>query len=110
MATERSSVATAATGLSLQRLHLLGEARRREEGAKVRGKTLLDAGAQDLHRYRAQPPVGIAHCPRCTWAIEAAATGGPKLSNSTSAGMPNCEAISARARSMAVAACGPGAF
>ena len=50
-----------------------------EVAVEVAAEALLDAGAQDLdRRRRARTPLSIATA-LCTWAMEAAATGGPEL-------------------------------
>ena len=53
--------------------------------SRSRANIVLDAGPQHLHRRRPAPSLVVA---RCTWAMEAAATGAPKLENRLSTGLP----------------------
>ena len=59
----------------------------------------LDAGPQHLDRDRARGPSRVATSARCTWAIEAAATGAPNVANIAPTGLPNAAATTASASS-----------
>ena len=68
------------------------------ECVEVAAEPAPDAGAQHLDRDRPHGhPVRAGDFALCTWAIEAAATGGEKETNRSSTGLPSAAAIVARA-------------